>query len=92
MKQYQKVRSTMQPEPIVIDDYSVWVAENITPVTEEATGDGTGGFEGYEYDLTQYEKDEYIQRLDTKNQLLESQITDAYLALCNVYELAGGEA
>ena len=32
MKQYQKVRSVQQPEPKVIDDFSVWVAENITPV------------------------------------------------------------
>lgn len=89
MKQYQKVRSTMQPEPIVIDDYSVWVAENITPVTEEATGDGTGGFEGYEYDLTQYEKDEYILMMSEKNSKLEKQVTDTQLALCDVYELLG---
>ena len=87
MKQYQKVRSTMQPEPIVIDDYSVWVAENITPVTEEATGDGTGGFEGYEYDLTQYEKDEYIQMISEKNASLATEMTSTQEALCEVYEL-----
>ena len=34
MKEYGKVRSTKQPEQKVIDDYSVWVATNITPVTE----------------------------------------------------------
>ena len=33
MKEYGKVRSTKQPEQKVIDDYSVWVAANITPVT-----------------------------------------------------------
>ena len=53
MKQYQKVRSVQQPEPKVIDDFSVWVAENITPVSEPGT-DEQPGFEGYEYDLTQY--------------------------------------
>ena len=30
MKEYGKVRSTKQPEQKVIDDYSVWVAANIT--------------------------------------------------------------
>ena len=53
MKEYGKVRSTKQPEQKVIDDYSVWVAANITPVTEAGT-DEQPGFTGYEYDLTQY--------------------------------------
>ena len=60
MKKYGKVRSTKQPEQKVIDDYSVWIAENITPVTEAGT-DEQPGFTGYEYDLTQYTKDEYIK-------------------------------
>ena len=77
----------MQPEPVVIDEFSVWVAENITPVTEEVTGDGTGGFEGYEYDLTQYDKDEYIQMISEKNVSLEAEITSTQEALCDVYEL-----
>ena len=50
MKEYGKVRSTKQPEQKVIDDYSVWVAANITPVTEAGT-DEQPGFTGYEYDL-----------------------------------------
>ena len=50
MKEYQKVRSTVKPEPKVIDEFSVWVAANITEV-KEATGDAETGFEGYEYDL-----------------------------------------
>ena len=81
MKQYQKVRSTMQPEPKVIDEFSVWVAANITEVKEEATGDGTGGFEGYEYDLTQYDKDEYIQMIDDKNASLVTQAEATQKAL-----------
>ena len=52
----------------------MWVVENITPVTEEATGNETGGFEGYEYDLTQYTKDEYIKVIDDKNASLETQV------------------
>ena len=86
MKEYGKVRSTKQPEQKVIDDYSVWIAENITPVTEAGT-DEQPGFTGYEYDLTQYTKDEYIQMIDEKNAALEKQIDDTQIALCEVYEL-----
>ncbi len=85
MKQYGKVRSTQQPEPKVIDDYSVWISENITPVSESGT-DEQSGFTGYEYDLTQYTKDEYIRMIDDKNIALETQITDTQVALCEIYE------
>ena len=73
MQQYGKVRSTQQPETQVIDEYSVWVAENITPVSEPGT-DEQEGFVGYEYDLTQYTKDEYIKMIDDKNTSLEEQL------------------
>ena len=85
MKQYGKVRSTQQPEPKVIDDYSVWISENITQVSESWT-DEQSGFTGYEYDLTQYTKDEYIRMIDDKNIALETQITDTQVALCEIYE------
>ncbi len=49
-----KVTSTVKPEATTIDQYSVWVAKNIQQVEVE---DGTA----YTYDLTQYEKDEYIK-------------------------------
>lgn len=88
MKEYGTVRSTKQPEPKVIDDYSVWVAENITPVSEAGT-DEEPGFEGYEYTLTQYTKDEYIAMIDEKNASLEDEVTNTQLALCEVYELLG---
>ena len=86
MQKYGKVRSTQQPEPQQIDEYSVWVAENITPVSEPGTEEQPG-FDGYEYDLTQYDKDEYIKMIDEKNTFLETQVTDTQLALCEVYEM-----
>ena len=86
MKEYGKVRSTKQPEQKVIDDYSVWVAENITQVTEAGT-DEQPGFTGYEYDLTQYTKDEYIKIIDDKNASLEDQMTQAQEAMCEIYEM-----
>lgn len=73
MQQYRKVRSTQQPETQVIDEFSVWVAENITPVNEPGIGEQEG-FVGYEYDLTQYTKDEYIKMIDDKNASLEEQL------------------
>ena len=86
MIQYKKVRSTQQPETQVIDEFSVWVAENVIPVSEPET-EGQPGFEGYEYDLTQFTKDEYIKMIDEKNVSLETQVTDTQLALCEVYEM-----
>ena len=37
----------------------------------------TAGFTGYEYDLTQYTKDEYIKMIDDRNASLEDQMTQA---------------
>lgn len=88
MQQYGKVRSTQQPDTKVIDEYSVWVAEDIVPVNEPGTEEQEG-FVGYEYDLTQYEKDEYIRMIDDRNTSLEAEITSTQLALCDVYEMLG---
>lgn len=53
MIEHGKTQSTTKPNAIEIDDYSVWVAENITEITIE--NDVL-----YEYDLVQHTKDEYI--------------------------------
>ena len=89
MKEYQKVRSAIKPEPKVIDEFSIWIAANITEVKEGTASDAEISFEGYEYDLTQYDKDEYIQMIDDKNVSLEAEITSTQEALCDVYELLG---
>lgn len=49
MVDYGKVQSTVKPDSIKMDEKSVWMHTNITE-TEN----------GYEYNMTQYEKDEYI--------------------------------
>lgn len=76
-----KVRAAEAPESLVIDEYSVWIAENITEVT---VTDEQGTHTEYEFDLKQYDKDEYIHAMD-------DQLTDAQLALCELYEIIGGE-
>lgn len=65
MKDFGKVRSTAKPEPLVIDEYNVWIHSNITPI-EETNGDEET-FNGFEFDMVQYEKDEYIKIMSERN-------------------------
>lgn len=69
---YGKVRSTVPPIPLKIDEQSVWVSRNVTAVDSE------NGIE-YEYDLLHYTKDEYIR-------LLDNQVTDTQVALVELFE------
>lgn len=80
MIKHVKAQSTIKPNAIEIDEYSVWVAENITEITKE-------NYVLYEYDLVQYTKDEYIKLL------VDRDLTkvDAILDLSTlVAELIGG--
>lgn len=81
MKKYEKVRSTIKPQNIIIDKYSVYLNENIKEIEVEDRINKTE-FEThveYEYDMLQYDKDEFI--------LMQSQqIIDTQLALCEIYE------
>lgn len=86
MKEFGKTRSTVRPDEVVIDEHSVWVHSNIKEVSEPGMDDQEG-FTGYEFDMIQYDKDEYILMMSEKNQQLEQQVTDTELALCEVYEL-----
>lgn len=80
MISHGKVQSTVKPQAIEIDDNSVWITENVNVVS-------TTDFEGFEYDLTQYTKDEYIQILDERDKMK----SDAILELSDmVATLAGG--
>jgi hypothetical protein len=88
MQKYPKTKSNVQPEPLSIDDFSVWVAQNITEVDEPDIDEQTG-FKGYEYDLIQYEKNEYILSMAEKNTQLEETLTDTQVALCEIYEGLG---
>lgn len=58
MVDYGKVRSTVKPEPIVIDDFSVWQNTDIQEVSENVGEENE--FVGYEYNMIQYSKDEFI--------------------------------
>ena len=88
MKDYGRTRSTVRPEEKVIDEFNVWVASDIEEVSEPGIDDQEG-FIGFEYNLVQYGKDEYIKMIDEKNASLEQQMTDTQIALCDVYEMLG---
>ena len=85
MVEYGKVRSTVKPEPIVIDEFSVWQHTNIQDVFDNVGEESE--FVGFEYNMIQFTKDEFILSQATENTILQQQITDMQLALCEVYEL-----
>lgn len=87
MKKIEKVRSTVEPEPLVIDEYSVWVAENILEVSEN-TGE-ENEFEGFEYTQIQYSKDEYILQIN-KQRETDKTSTDLAIAELAAITLGGG--
>lgn len=84
MKKYEKVKSTIKPDDVVTDAYSVWVHSNITPIKENVGEENE--FIGFEYDMVQYDKDEYIHHITKET---NDQITDLQMALIEVYESVG---
>lgn len=85
MVDYGKVRSTIKPESVVIDDYSVWENTNIEAVSENVGTEAE--FDGFEYNMVQYDKNEYILKQAQANAELSDQLTETQLALCDVYEM-----
>ena len=85
MIDYGKVRSTVKPDEIVIDEFSVWQHTNIQEVSENVGEENE--FVGYEFSMIQFTKDEFILQQATDNAALQQQITDTQLALCEVYEM-----
>lgn len=83
MIDYGKVRSTVKPDAVEIDEYSVWVNTNIKEIVVQLEDKS---HTEYEFNQVRYTKDEYIKMIDERNSTLESQLTDTQLALCEIYE------
>ena len=83
MIDYGVVRSTIKPDEVEIDEYSVWVNSDIKEIDVQSENET---HIEYEYNQVRYTKDEYIKLLDERNTTLESQLTDTQLALCEIYE------
>lgn len=86
MKDYGKQRSTVKPDEMVIDEFSVWIHSDIQEVSEPGIDDQEG-FTGYEFNMVQYTKDEFIMQQAEQNKVLQEEVTNTQLALCEVYEL-----
>lgn len=88
MIDYGKQRSTVKPDELELTETKVFVSSNITEVNEPET-DEYSGFTVYEFDLIEYSKDEYIKIQAEKNATLEDEITQAQVAMCEIYEMIG---
>lgn len=84
MVDYGRVRSVVNPESIVIDDFSVWQHTDIQEISENVGEENE--FVGYEFGMIQYTKDEFILKQSEENAALSQQITDTQIALCEIYE------
>lgn len=83
MIDYGTVKSTIKPDKIEIDEYSVWVNSDIKEIEVQSEDES---HTEYEFNQVRYTKDEYIKLIDERNTTLESQLTDTQLALCEIYE------
>ena len=84
MKNYGLQRSAVEPKAIEITESKVFVATDIEQVTLTM---GEQEIQEYQFNLVEYDKDEYIKIISEKNKELEQQMTDTQLALCDVYEM-----
>ncbi|MGN8739132.1 hypothetical protein [Bilifractor sp. HCP3S3_D3] len=89
MKDLGIVQSTERPSDVDIRETKVFVASDIKEVHEKKT-DEQPGFDGYSYNLKEYDKDEYIKSIQAKNAELEDETTQVQVALTEVYEMIGG--
>lgn len=84
MTDYGIVRSSVKPEPIKINEYSVYINTDIESINETYE-DGTS-FNGYSSHMIRYDKDEYIRMIIKENSNLSKQVIETQLGLCEVYE------
>lgn len=69
MKIYKNTRSTIKPISDELLETKVFLYKNIQKITEEE-------FEGYEYDMIEFSKDEYIQNIKNQNNDLVEVVAD----------------
>ena len=89
MKDLGIVQSTERPSDVDIRETKVFVASDVKEVHEKKT-DEQPGFDGYSYNLKEYDKDEYIKSIQEKNAELETETAQVQVALTEVYEMIGG--
>lgn len=78
MTYYGKIRSITEPQHIEITSSTVFIANNITPYTEQIEDKQESG---YEYDYTSYTKDEYLLLQNQKITDLDEELKAAKILL-----------
>lgn len=86
MKDYGLQRSAVKPSEREFTEIKVFVYTDIKEVVESSEN---GDINLFEFNMIEYDKDEFIELLSDKNKSLESEITEIQLALCDVYERQG---
>ena len=72
MKTYIKVRGSMEiVPPIEVNIDTVYIRSNILRI-DEVDVDMMKGFKGWEYDEIQYDKNEYIENMSIRQEMLEN--------------------
>lgn len=84
MINYGLQRSAVEPKTVEITESKVFVATDIEQVTLTIDEQEV---QEYQFNLVEYDKDEYIKIISEKNEELEQQMTDTQIALCDVYEM-----
>lgn len=86
MKDYGLQRSAVKPSEREFTETKVFVYTDIKEVVKSSEN---GDINLFEFNMIEYDKDEFIELLSDKNKSLESEITEIQLALCDVYERQG---
>lgn len=89
MINYGKTVSKDRPDDVEVRETMVFTASNIKEVTVTIEDDKVEI--QYEFDYIGYDKDEYIKMMVDTNTDLNAELTDAQLALCELYEMILGE-
>lgn len=88
MKDYGRQKSTVRPDEMVIDDFSVWIHSDIQEFSETGTDEGDPeNITYYEFNMVQYDKNEFIMQQAETNKNLQDEVTNAQIALCELYEV-----
>ena len=87
MKNHGQTRSMDEPLAVEVTASKVFVTSNVEQITVQ---DEEGSHTEYQYDLMEYDKDEYIHMMTEKDSNMEQELTDTQIALCDVYEMLLG--
>lgn len=93
MINHGKVQSMVKPIEMEVLATKVFVSSNIKKTTQTIED---SKMEVYEFNLIEYDKDEYLKFIDEKNKQLEEKntqldesLTETQMALCDIYESMG---